>query len=150
MACRPWPPRHERLDTLFTAEIPDRFEYLLSLGVPPSRISLGLAGYSDWWYPDYNDREGSRLRGDDISYVRAMQILDSAGVKPKWDDVQKAPYAMWESRGVFRHAWLEDARAFMTKLELVRKHKLRGYSVWLLGLEDPATWDALRKAGVRR
>ena len=125
-------------------------EYLLSLGVPPSKISLGLAGYSDWWYPAYDDRNGSRLRGDDISYVRAMQILDSAGVKPKWDDVQKAPYAMWESRGVFRHAWLEDSRAFMTKLELVKKHKLRGYSVWLLGLEDPATWKALRDAGVRR
>ena len=125
-------------------------EYILSLGVPPSKISLGLAGYSDWWYPAYDDKNGSRLRGDDISYVRAMQILDSAGVTPRWDDVQKAPYAMWESRGVFRHAWLEDARAFMTKLELVRTHKLRGFSVWLLGLEDPATWQALHNAGVRR
>lgn len=125
-------------------------EYVLSLGVPTSKISLGLAGYSDWWYPAYDDTNGSRLRGDDISYLRAMEILDSAGVKPKWDDVQKAPYAMWESRGVFRHMWLEDARAFMTKLALVRQHKLRGFSVWLLGLEDPATWKALRDAGVHR
>jgi spore germination protein YaaH len=125
-------------------------EYVLSLGVPPEKISLGLAGYSDWWYPAWDDVNGSRLRGDDISYVRAMQILDSAGVKPSWDDIQKAPYAMWESRGVFRHAWLEDARAFMTKLELVRQHKLRGFSVWLLGHEDPETWKALRDAGIRR
>jgi len=22
----------------------------------------------------------------------------------------------------------------------VRRHKLRGYSVWLIGSEDPATW----------
>jgi spore germination protein YaaH len=124
-------------------------EYVLSLGVPPSKISLGLAGYSDWWYPTYDDTSGSRLRGRDISYVRAMQILDSAGVKPTWDDVQKAPYAMWESRGVFRHAWLEDARAFMAKLELVRQYKLRGFSVWLLGSEDPATWKALRDLGIR-
>jgi spore germination protein YaaH len=125
-------------------------EYALSLGVPTSKISLGLAGYSDWWYPVYNDTTGSRLTGNDISFAQAMRILDSAGVKPKWDDVQKAPYAMWESRGVFRHAWLEDKRAFMTKLELVRRHKLRGFSVWLLGSEDPAVWDALRKAGIRR
>lgn len=125
-------------------------EYLLALSVPPSKISLGLAAYSDWWYPSYDDKNGARLRGDDISYVRAMQILDSAAVKPDWDDVQKAPFAMWEARGVFRHAWLEDARAFMTKLELVRQHKLRGFSVWLLGSEDPATWKALRDAGVRR
>jgi spore germination protein YaaH len=125
-------------------------EYLLSLGVPPSKISLGLAGYSDWWYPEYDDRNGSRLRGSDISYEEAMRILDSAGVTPKWDDVQKSPFAMWEEQGVFRHAWLEDARAFMAKLELVRTHKLRGFSVWLLGDEDPAVWDALRNAGIRR
>jgi spore germination protein YaaH len=125
-------------------------EYVLSLGVPPSKISLGLAGYSDWWYPAYDDTHGSRLRGSDISYTRLTQILDSAGVTTVWDDVQKAPYAMWESRGVFRHAWLEDARAFMAKLELVRTYKLRGYSVWLLGMEDPRVWAELRAPAIRR
>ncbi|HEX9563945.1 MAG TPA: glycosyl hydrolase family 18 protein [Gemmatimonadaceae bacterium] len=122
-------------------------EYLLSLGVPPSKISLGLASYSDWWYPVYDDTNGSRLRGSDISYQRAMQILDSARVTPVWDDVQKAQFAMWESNGVFRHAWLEDVRAFMTKLELVRTYGLRGYSVWLLGTEDPRIWTTLRSEG---
>jgi spore germination protein YaaH len=119
-------------------------EYVLSLGVPPGKISLGLAGYSDWWYPAYDEKNGSRLRGSDIAYVDVMRILDSAGVTPKWDDVQKAWYAMWESRGVFRHAWIEDARAFMEKLELVRRYGLRGYSVWLLGMEDPQLWSGLR------
>ena len=118
-------------------------EYVLSLGVPPHKISLGLAGYSDWWYPEYDDKNGSRLRGSDISYARGMEILAAAGVKPKWDNVQKAPYAMWEERGVMRHMWLEDVRAFMAKLELVKKYKLRGYSVWLLGHEDPAVWQRL-------
>src|SRR5687768_13988068 len=125
-------------------------EYVLSLGVPPSKISLGLAGYSDWWYPAYDDRNGSRLRGSDISYTRGMEILGRAGVTPVWDSVQKSPYAMWESHGVFQHMWLEDARAFMEKLELVKSYGLRGYSVWLLGHEDPKVWDALRLAGVTR
>ncbi|MGH7679698.1 MAG: glycosyl hydrolase family 18 protein [Gemmatimonadaceae bacterium] len=118
-------------------------QYLLSLGVPPHKVSLGLAGYSDWWYPAYDDTNGSRLRGADIPYQRGMQILAAAGVKPKWDPVQKAQYAMWEERGVMRHMWLEDARAFKAKLELVKKYKLRGYSVWLLGHEDPALWGRL-------
>ena len=117
--------------------------YLLSLGVPPAKVSLGLAGYSDWWYPWYDDTGGARLRGSDVSYARAKAMLDSAGVQPVWDDVQKAPFAMWEAHGVFRHAWLEDARAFMTKLELARTHRLRGYSVWLLGSEDEAVWQRL-------
>ena len=119
-------------------------EYLLSLGVRRSKISLGLAGYSDWWYPAYDDTNGARLRGSDISYAGLKAILDSAGVKPLWDNTQKSPYATWEVKGVFRHAWLEDARAFMAKLELARAYRLRGYSVWLLGGEDETVWGMLK------
>lgn len=125
-------------------------KYVLSLGVPPSKISLGLAGYSDWWYPAYDEPNGSRLRGSDISYAQGMEILSRARVTPVWDDMQKSPYAMWEEHGVFQHMWLEDASAFMAKLELVRTYGLRGYSVWLLGSEDPTVWDALRLAGSSR
>jgi len=119
-------------------------DYLLSLGVPPSKISLGLAGYSDWWYPAYDDKSGALVRGSDISYARLRAILDSAGVEPVWDDMQKSPHATWEVKGVFRHAWLEDARAFMAKLDLVRTYRLRGYSVWVLGSEDERVWGLLR------
>lgn len=127
-------------------------KYVLSLGVPPSKISLGLAGYSDWWYPAYDERNGSRLRGSDISYTRGMEILSRAGVTPVWDAVQKSPYAMWEEHGVFQHMWLEDARAFLAKLELVTTYGLRGYSVWLLGSEDPKVWEApaMRRRNVPR
>jgi spore germination protein YaaH len=121
-------------------------EYLLALGVPPAKISLGLAGYSDWWYPSYDEKEGARLRGSDISYVRGMELLAAAGAKATWNSLQKAPFAMWESQGVFQHLWLEDARAFMVKRELVIRRRLRGYSVWLLGSEDPALWPTLRRA----
>lgn len=115
--------------------------YVLAQGVPPEKISLGLAGYSDYWYPGYTPRTGdARPRGEDIAYTRVMGIMRAAGATPRWDATQKAWYGMWERHGVFEHAWIEDARAFREKLALVRQYKLRGYSVWLLGLEDPATW----------
>jgi spore germination protein YaaH len=72
-----------------------------------------------------------------------------AGAKIRWDDIQKAPYAMWEAHGVMRHAWMEDARAFHAKLGLVAQYKLRGYSVWKLGDEDPRTWESLPLARSR-
>jgi spore germination protein YaaH len=118
-------------------------DYLLSLGVPPNKISLGLASYSDWWYPAYDAQNGPRVRGSDIPYARAKAILDSAGVVPVWDDTQKALRATWEVEGVFRHAWVEDARAFMAKLQLARTYRLRGYSVWVLGAEDEQVWELL-------
>jgi hypothetical protein len=63
---------------------------------------------------------------------------------------------MWSPRRVRarapreRHAprappLIEDARAFVAKMSLVSKYRLRGYSAWVLGHEDPKTWDALRK-----
>ncbi|MEO7456325.1 MAG: glycosyl hydrolase family 18 protein [Gemmatimonadaceae bacterium] len=115
--------------------------HVLSSGVPPSKISLGIPAYSDYWLSAYDSAAGSRMRGNDIAYPALMDIMSRAGASPQWDDVQKSPYAMWEDHGVFEHAWLEDARAFKAKLQLVRTYRLRGYSVWLLGLEDPATWS---------
>lgn len=117
--------------------------YVLSLGVPARKISLGIPAYSDYWFSTYDSRFGSRMRGDDVGYPAIMSILGKAGAELRWDDVQKAPYAMWEEHGVFEHAWIEDARAFSAKLALVRKYGLRGYSVWLLGSEDPRTWDVV-------
>lgn len=121
-------------------------EYALAQGVPPEKISLGLAGYSDWWYPAWDEKDGARLRGSDISYTRGRELLAAAHATATWDPAQRAFYAMWESHGVFQHLWLEDARAFMAKRRLAVARHLRGYSVWLLGAEDPAVWTALRKA----
>ena len=121
----------------------DALKYVLSLGVPPSKISLGIPSYSDWWYSAYDAKNGARVRGRDISYDTAAALLSRYGARPVWDDREKSPYAFWSNNGVYEWLWMEDARTFMAKLELVRKYQLRGYSVWVLGLEDPKTWDAL-------
>ena len=115
-------------------------EYVLKLGVPPHKISLGIPGYSDHWFPTWNWRSGSGTGGRDISYADGRQLMSKFGVTARWDPIQKSPYAMWENAGVFEHLWLEDVRAFEAKLQLVRRYKLRGYSVWLLGMEDPRVW----------
>lgn len=121
-------------------------EYVLAQGVPPGKISLGLAGYSDWWYAGWDEKDGPRLRGSDISWRRGVELMAAAGVTATWDSIQLAPRAMWAEHGVFQHLWLEDARAFMAKRQLAVARGLRGYSVWLLGSEDPALWDGLRAA----
>ena len=124
--------------------IEESLKFVLSLGVAPAKLSLGIPGYSDWWYPVYDSISGARMRGSDISYTRAQEILAKSGVKAVWDEVQKSPKASWSDHDVFQHLWMEDQRAFTSKLALVTKYNLRGYSVWVLGLEDPATWRALK------
>ncbi len=116
-------------------------QYVLSLGVPPSKISLGIPSYSDYWYASYDAKDGARSKARDSEFSKIDSLLAAFHVTPVWDDREKASYAFWSNAGVFEHAWIEDARAFEVKLELARKYNLRGYSVWVLGTEDPKVWD---------
>jgi spore germination protein YaaH len=122
----------------------DALKFVLSTGVSPSKISLGIPSYSDWWYPSYDAKSGARMRGSDISFAKAESLLAKNHAQITWDDRDQAGYSFWSNAGVNEFLWLENARAFAAKLELVRKYGLRGYSVWVLGAEDPRVWTDVK------
>jgi spore germination protein YaaH len=119
-------------------------KYLLSIGVPARKISLGLPAYSQHWYATYDAQGGARSTGTGLSWHAATGVLAKNGAQPVWDPRQKEAYAFWENDGLFEWLFLEDARAFEARLELVRQYRLRGYSVWVLGQEDPKVWSLPR------
>jgi spore germination protein YaaH len=84
------------------------------------------------------------MRGSDISFAKAESLLAKNHAQITWDDHDQAGYSFWSNAGVNEFLWLENARAFAAKLELVRKYGLRGYSVWVLGAEDPRVWSDVR------
>lgn len=115
--------------------------YLLSLGIPGSRISLGLPAYSQSWHAVHDAQGGARVTGTGLAYAAATGLLAKNDAQPVWDERQKEAYAFWENDGLYEWLFLQDARAFDARLELVRRYKLRGYSVWVLGQEDPKVWE---------
>ncbi len=119
--------------------------FLLKEGVPPGKISLGIPSYSDWWYPTYDPKTGAVVGGTQVPYATAAGVLARAGVKPIWDERQQVSYAFFDNDGINEFVFLEDARSFQAKLALIPKYGLRGYSVWVLGSEDPAVWPMLRE-----
>ncbi len=121
-------------------------KYVLSLGVPASKISLGLPSYSEWWYPTYDAQAGAHTSGSGLSYSAAQGILASNAATTTWDEKQKEAYAFWQNDGINEFLFLEDARAFAARVDLMRQYKLRGYSVWVLGQEDPAVWALPRSS----
>jgi spore germination protein YaaH len=50
-----------------------------------------------------------------------------------------------EVGGTFEWLFLENARSFGAKVALMKEKKLRGFSAWVLGPEDPAIWGVLGK-----
>ena len=119
--------------------------YLLDMGIPPEKISLGIPDYSDYWYPTWDESNGGRSMRSEISYQEAQFLLDEFGAKQEWMSDQDVYYARWENGGIFNWMFLEDARSFAPKLDLAKSHKLLGISVWLLGSEDPGIWNVLKR-----
>jgi spore germination protein YaaH len=118
-------------------------EWALTQGVPPEKLSLGVPSYSDYWLPVYDDA-GARVRGRDISFARAQELAAEAGAEWIWLPEQGVHYAFWQRNVTFDWLFLEEARSFGLKLDLLSEYPgLRGISVWVLGSEDPAIWELL-------
>lgn len=121
--------------------------YLLNSGIPPEKISLGIPDYSDYWFPTVTNRGPGSSR-DEISYAAAKDLLDRYQASPEWMEDQQVNFTHWETGGIFNWLFIEDGRSFLPKFKLAESNHLRGISVWVLGAEDPAIWDVLKKQAI--
>jgi spore germination protein YaaH len=112
--------------------------------VPAEKLSLGIPLYGDYWSarPDPSP-DRVRTAANSVSWFWGSGLVERNGATMKWDDVQQVPYASLDVGGTFEWLFLENARSFAAKVALMRERKLRGFSAWVLGPEDPAIWAAL-------
>jgi spore germination protein YaaH len=118
--------------------------------VPADKLSLGIATGSQRWYTSYEERitpELARSYSEQLSHARALSLIDRYDADVHWDDEHAVSFAYYPVGGTFEWIFLEDARSFRARLDLLREHDLRGFSVWVLGNEDPAIWQALPPRG---
>lgn len=122
-------------------------EYFLQF-VPPEKLSLGIPTGGMHWYTALDTTRyvaNARSWSNTISYETALGIIERHRARLLWNDEQQVQYAVFANAGLFEYIYLDDARSFKAKFDLVRTLKLRGFSVWVLGTEDPATWNGLPK-----
>lgn len=119
-------------------------EYALDSGVPAEKISLGIPFYSTYWHADYTEERGGFINGSGASYKKVKGLVDRYDAEVVWLEKQQCHYALWDHNGVFEYAFIEDARSFASKLDVLKEYKLRGISVWRLGQEAPDVWEELR------
>jgi spore germination protein YaaH len=122
-------------------------EYFLKF-MPPEKLSLGIPLGSQHWYTALDTARffaNARSWSSSLPYRSAMMLIDRFKAKVEWNDTQQVPFAIFDNGGLFEYIFLEDARSFKAKYELMKKYKLRGFSAWVLGNEDPAIWRSLPK-----
>lgn len=125
--------------------VEDVVEYFLRF-VPAGKLSLGIPVNSQHWYTSYEERitpELARSYSAQLSHARALGMIERYDATVQWNDDHQVGYAFFPVGGTFEWIFLEDARSFRAKLDLMQRYGLRGFSVWVLGPEDPAIWESL-------
>lgn len=124
--------------------VKDALDYALRF-IPPEKLSLGIPTYGSRWYTR-SDASADRASStnETVSWTWGTGFAERHRAQVKWDSTEQVPYASYYVGGLNEWLFLEDVRAFKAKLGLAKSHKLRGFSVWVLGPEDPAIWDLLK------
>jgi spore germination protein YaaH len=109
--------------------------------VPRKKLHLGLPLYYRQW-------SGEQV--SEGSYSEAMTLAEQAGASPRLDPAHLEKTIEFEREGAPAVLWYQDAETLQHRMALVRKYKLRGFSAWRLGHEDPAAWQQVFSVPVKR
>lgn len=84
------------------------------------------------------------------TYTEAAALAAQVGTNPHMDAAQVEKTFEFEEEGTRVVVWFQDAETLRHRLALVRRYKLRGFSAWRLGHEDPSAWQKAFPTGARR
>lgn len=106
--------------------------------VPAAKVSLGIPFYT--WVR--NNKTGALE--NIVTYPSVAKLIDSNSYLAKgWSDRLGVSYVIYKKKNKNLTAWYEDQKSFQSKLALVSENKLRGFSAWAIGQEDPKVWDTM-------
>jgi len=128
--------------------VKQNIKYFLKF-VPPNKLSLGIPVGSKLWYTTINGSPDDthpnvHVTAKSLDYGGVEGLIDRYKGNVIWDDSAKVHYAVLDNGWVYEYLWIEDARSFKAKQNLVKEYNLRGFSVWVLGVEDPKIWNNLK------
>lgn len=114
-------------------------DFIVGGGVPTEKISLGIPTYSQGW-TRRPDSPSPAWTSRALSYTEAREMIDAGGGGRGWSEAEEEEVAVQNGPGTRTQLAISDARSFQARTQLVRAYRLRGYSAWVLGTEDPGVW----------
>jgi spore germination protein YaaH len=108
----------------------------------PSKILIGLPAYGYDW--DLTASTPSKSVGADVPWIGTAALLAMPGATVHVDAATGSPYVDYTAADGHKHeAWYETADTVVAKTKLAARYHLGGVSMWALGDEDAAFWQAV-------
>lgn len=108
--------------------------------IAPNKILMGLPNYAYNWTLPFERGDSARP----ISNGEAISLAISTGSEIIFDQTSQTPYFRYMDRDNKNHiVWFDDARSYLSKLNLVKNFNLAGISVWNINNFFPQLWSVV-------
>jgi spore germination protein YaaH len=118
--------------------------------IPTNKISFGIPSYA-WAYRSIDLKNGKKhfamtnfelvskyLTPNPSPNLGEGNKVTGKGRSEKYGNISWISY---DRGGKNYTVWYEDKMSFETKLKNIKEKNIRGFSVWVLGDEDPKVWE---------
>ncbi len=122
--------------------VEDCVAYAVSV-VDPAKLLIGFPAYGYDWDLTDSDPASWTYSAMSFSCVDTPSLLAKPGAIERWDTASQSPFVTYIERGHWHEAWFENAASLQAKTALVTDYHLAGLSMWSLGQEDAAFWEAV-------
>ncbi len=106
--------------------------------IPPEKLSLGIPLY--YWGWRVEDNKKITASG---TYQRLLGIMSNFRHTLGFDETLGASWLSYSWQNKQYKIWYQGNRSFEDKLDIIKQNNFRGFSAWVLGIEDPAIWDII-------
>lgn len=111
--------------------------------VDPAKLLIGLPAYGYNWDLSAPNENESTFVTTDFNWIDVPALHEKPGAQSFWDETSQSPYITYTEEDHSHVAWFENQASLIAKVSLISKYKLAGLSVWALGKEDLAFWEAV-------
>ncbi|MFA6190412.1 MAG: glycosyl hydrolase family 18 protein [Candidatus Staskawiczbacteria bacterium] len=107
--------------------------------IPSHKLSFGIPLYYWGWSTD----PFKKITASG-SYSRLSGIMNNFQHSKGYDASLGASWLtyFWQDRQY--KLWYQDKQSFQNKLDITKQNNFRGFSAWVLGVEDPEIWATLK------
>ncbi|OGZ79050.1 MAG: hypothetical protein A2312_02155 [Candidatus Staskawiczbacteria bacterium RIFOXYB2_FULL_32_9] len=106
--------------------------------IPAEKLSLGVPLY--YWSWQLNPAKKINYGGN---YNRLLDIMASNKHITGFDATLGSAWMTYYYKNKQYAFWYTDKKTIQLRMEIIKQNNLRGFSAWVLGVEDPAIWQAI-------
>ena len=106
--------------------------------IPADKLSMGIPLYNWGWRTEPFKKITSDGTYAGLSYIRSNFQCNSG-----FNGTLGASWLTYSYNNKQYQIWYQDKQGFGDRLDIIKQNGFRGFSSWVLGIEDPAIWTTL-------